>query len=172
MDYVQQFSHLRPPSLSHATLSRTHCLAGTRLSLHPMQTPSKFPLRMVAMGIREPAQPCCPTCSGSSLLLLLGLSPPRSPALKVMALALAAPPPSGCDFSALSHAPGARAPCPNHLRESKQVSASASYPYLQQLKQVLLPLTVASRDDGVVVGMANYPEMGAQLHPRTLLHRR
>ena len=73
------------PTLSHAhtvsrALSRTH----TPLSLHPTQTPSNLPLRMLAMGTGEPARPPCPTCSGSSsLLLLLGLSPPRSPALKL-----------------------------------------------------------------------------------------
>ena len=73
------------PTLSHAhTVSRALSRAHTPLSLHPTQTPSNLPLRMLAMGTGEPARPPCPTCSGSSsLLLLLGLSPPRSPALKL-----------------------------------------------------------------------------------------
>jgi hypothetical protein len=73
------------PTLSHAhTVSRALSRAHTPLSLHPTRTPSNLPLRMLAMGTGEPARPPCPTCSGSSsLLLLLGLSPPRSPALKL-----------------------------------------------------------------------------------------
>ena len=78
-------AHTVSRALSRAhTVSRALSRAHMPLSLHPTQTPSNLPLHMLAMGTGEPARPPCPTCSGSSsLLLLLGLSPLHSPTLKL-----------------------------------------------------------------------------------------